>query len=104
MPLGVVGKEFMKSIGNFALAYPKTTFLFGSVGFGGPMSQYMVNVQTSFDLEHQGAKIRQLEDSLYRRGSAYKAECGPGSSPESPLCDSFKKIYDLSLEALEKTM
>jgi hypothetical protein len=104
MPFGGAGKEFMKSIGKFALAYPKTTFLLGGVGFSVPLSQYMVNVQTSFDLEHQGAKIRQIEDSLYRRGSAYKGECGPGSSPESPLCESFKKIYDLSVEALEKTM
>ena len=104
MPFGGAGKEFMKSIGKFALAYPKTTFLLGGVGFSVPLSQYMINVQTSFDLEHQGAKIRQIEDSLYRRGSAYKGECGPGSSPESPLCESFKKIYDLSVEALEKTM
>jgi hypothetical protein len=104
MPLGGAGKEFVKSMGKFALAYPTTTFLFGSVVFIAPVSQYLVNKQTAFKLEHEGAKIRQLEDLLYRRGSVYKGECGPGNNPESPLCESYKKIYYLSLEALEKTM
>jgi len=104
MPFGAAGKGFVKSLGKAAIAYPKTTMLFGGVVLSLPVLQYTINAQTKFDLDHQGAKIRQIEDSLYRRGSAYKGECGPGSSPESPLCESFKKIYDLSVEALEKTM
>ena len=96
MPLGVAGKEFMKSIGKFALAYPKSTFLFGSVGVSVPMSQYIINKQTTFDLNHKMS-------TLTTYGKLKQSACVPGNTFDKDVCQGYTEVFNLSLEAVKKT-
>jgi hypothetical protein len=96
MPFGAASKEFAKGISKFTLAYPKSTFAFGSVGFGIPMSQYMINKQTTFEFNHatsaatQWAKLKQ-------------SACAPGNKFDKDICQSYTEIFNLALEAVQKT-
>jgi hypothetical protein len=96
MPFGGAGKEFMKSIGKFALAYPKTTFLLGGIGFSVPMSQYMVNAQTSFDLNHKTAAVAKW-------GKMKQSACVPGPTFDKDVCQGYTEVFNLTLEAVKKS-
>ena len=103
MPLGGAGKEFVKSIGKFALAYPKTTFFFGSVGFSVPMSQYIINKQTAFDLSHKSAQAVHQTSTLSTYGKLIESSCAPGTIFNKDVCQGYTEVFNLSLEAMKKT-
>ena len=96
MPFGFAAKEFAKGIGKFTLAYPKSTFAFGVVGFGAPMAQHMVNRQKTFDLDHKTSAVAKWGDM---KASA----CDPKTMFDKDICQGYTDVFNLTLEAVKKT-
>ena len=96
MPFGAAAKEFAKGISKFTLAYPKSTFAFGSVGFGVPMSQYMINKQTTFELNHTTSAATQW-------GKMKQSACVPGNTLDKDVCQAYTEIFKLTVEAVKKS-
>ena len=96
MPFGAAAKEFAKGISKFTLAYPKSTFAFGSVGFGVPMYQYMINKQTTFELNHTTSAATQW-------GKIKQSACVPGNTLDKDVCQAYTEIFKLTVEAVKKS-